>query len=52
MKMENLIEKELEKKKASGKSILLKTVSCGICHSDVHSMMDFLVGGDDKFSTL
>ena len=44
-----LIEKELEKPKASGKSILLKTVSCGICHSDVHIHDGFFeLGGDDK----
>ena len=44
-----LIEKELDKPKASGKSILLKTVSCGICHSDVHIHDGFFeLGGDDK----
>ena len=31
-----LIENELEKPTPTGKEVLLKTVSCGICHSDVH----------------
>ena len=38
-----LIENELEKPTPTGKEVLLKTVSCGICHSDVHIHDGFLV---------
>jgi len=31
-----LEEREIEKPKPAGKEILLKTVACGVCHSDVH----------------
>ena len=31
-----LEEREVEKPKPTGKEILLKTVACGVCHSDVH----------------
>ena len=31
-----LEEKEMETPVPKGKEILLKTVSCGVCHSDVH----------------
>ena len=33
---EPLEEKDLETPSPSGKEVLLKTVSCGVCHSDVH----------------
>ena len=31
-----LEERELEKPQPKGKEVLLKTVACGVCHSDVH----------------
>ena len=31
-----LEEKELETPVPTGKEVLLKTVACGVCHSDVH----------------
>ena len=31
-----LQQKEMETPNPTGKEILLKTVSCGVCHSDVH----------------
>ena len=31
-----LEERELDTPTASGKEVLLKTVACGVCHSDVH----------------
>ena len=31
-----LEEKELDTPEPKGKEILLKTVACGVCHSDVH----------------
>jgi len=31
-----LKENELETPKPSGKEVLLKTIACGVCHSDVH----------------
>ena len=44
-----LIENELEKPTPTGKEVLLKTVSCGICHSDVHIHDGFFsLGGEDK----
>jgi alcohol dehydrogenase/propanol-preferring alcohol dehydrogenase len=44
-----LIENELERPTPTGKEVLLKTVSCGICHSDVHIHDGFFsLGGEDK----
>ena len=44
-----LIENELEKPTPTGKEVLLKTVSCGICHSDVHIHDGFIsLGGEAK----
>ncbi|SVA40645.1 uncharacterized protein METZ01_LOCUS93499, partial [marine metagenome] len=31
-----LQENELETPRPTGKEVLLKTVACGVCHSDVH----------------
>ena len=31
-----LEKREIEKPKPTGKEILIKTVACGVCHSDVH----------------
>lgn len=31
-----LEERELETPTPSGKEVLLKTIACGVCHSDVH----------------
>ena len=33
---EPISEFEITKPKPSGKEILIKTVACGVCHSDVH----------------
>ena len=44
-----LEEKEIETPVPSGKEILLKTVSCGVCHSDVHIHDGYFdLGGDMK----
>ena len=44
-----LIANELEKPSPSGKEVLLKTTSCGICHSDVHIHDGFFsLGGEGK----
>ena len=44
-----LEEKEVETPVPSGKEILLKTVSCGVCHSDVHIHDGYFdLGGDMK----
>ena len=42
-----LEEREIEKPVPSGKEILLKTVACGVCHSDVHIHEGFFSLGDD-----
>ena len=31
-----LEKREIEKPTPTGKEILIKTVACGVCHSDVH----------------
>ena len=42
-------EFEIEKPKPSGKEILIKTVACGVCHSDVHIHEGFFsLGGEAK----
>mgnify|MGYP001339602308 CR=1 FL=1 len=44
-----LEEKEMETPVPTGKEILLKTISCGVCHSDVHIHDGYFdLGGDMK----
>ena len=44
-----LEEKEIETPTPTGKEILLKTVSCGVCHSDVHIHDGYFdLGGGNK----
>lgn len=33
---EPLEEQQIDKPSPSGKEILIKTISCGVCHTDVH----------------
>ena len=42
-----LEEREIEKPKPTGKEILLKTVACGVCHSDVHIHEGYFSLGDE-----
>ena len=42
-----LEEREVEKPKPTGKEILLKTVACGVCHSDVHIHEGYFSLGDE-----
>jgi len=42
-----LEKREIEKPVPSGKEILLKTVACGVCHSDVHIHEGFFSLGED-----
>ena len=44
-----LEKKEMDTPNPTGKEILLKTVSCGVCHSDVHIHDGYFdLGGDMK----
>ncbi len=42
-----LQENELETPSPSGKEVLLKTVACGVCHSDVHIHDGYFDLGND-----
>ena len=42
-----LEKRDIEKPVPSGKEILLKTVACGVCHSDVHIHEGFFSLGED-----
>ena len=33
---EPLEEQQIDKPSPSGKEILIKTISCGVCHTDIH----------------
>lgn len=47
-----LEEKELETPTPSGQEILLKTISCGVCHSDIHIHDGYFdLGGGAKLPT-
>ena len=44
-----LQENEFETPQPSGKEVLLKTVACGVCHSDVHIHEGFFdLGGGQQ----
>jgi len=42
-----LEKREIEKPKPTGKEILIKTVACGVCHSDVHIHEGFFSLGEE-----
>jgi alcohol dehydrogenase/propanol-preferring alcohol dehydrogenase len=42
-----LVEKNIAKPVPNGNEILIKTVACGVCHSDVHIHEGFFSLGDD-----
>jgi len=47
-----LEEKELETPTPTGKEVLLKTISCGVCHSDIHIHDGYFdLGGGTKLPT-
>ena len=42
-----LEKREIEKPTPTGKEILIKTVACGVCHSDVHIHEGFFSLGEE-----
>ena len=42
-----LVEKNIAKPVPNGNEILIKTLACGVCHSDVHIHEGFFSLGDD-----
>ena len=43
-----LIEVEIEKPKPTGREVLIKTIACGVCHTDIHLHEGYFDVGDDK----
>ena len=47
-----LKEKNIETPKPKGKEVLIKTIACGVCHSDVHIHDGYFdLGGGAKLPT-
>ena len=44
---EPLEEQQIDKPSPSGKEILIKTISCGVCHTDIHIHDGYFDLGDE-----